>query len=95
MAKINLSNNNMALFMVCEAIAEERKEWYDIKPNENGCYDLNIQINGKEINVERFLNSLYESYKTRVKEHAANLLSLEYDKMLNSINEIQETIRRI
>lgn len=96
MAKINLIENNgsinMALFMLCEAIGDERKDFMGITPDSNGFYDLNITLNGKELNVERFLENLNRSYNEAVKKHAANLLSLEYDKMLNNIHEIQEAL---
>ena len=51
MAKIKITDNNMAMFLVCEAIGEERKEFMDIKPDDDGLYDLTITLNGKEINV--------------------------------------------
>lgn len=92
MAKINVINNNMAMFMMCEAIGEERKEFMDLKPDEDGLYDVVITINGKEINVERFLKNLHRSYNDAVKKQAADLLSLEYDKMLDNIHEIQEAL---
>ena len=40
MSKIKLTDNNMAMFMVCEAIGEERNEFMDIKPDEDGLYDI-------------------------------------------------------
>lgn len=92
MAKINVVNNNMAMFMLCEAIAGETEEWKDLRADENGMYDVNIQLNGKEINVERFIENLHRSYQEEVKRQAADLLSLEYDKMLTSIHEIQEAL---
>ena len=48
--------------------------------------------NGKEVNVERFIENLYKSYKYRIKQDAANLLSSEYDKILDSVHEIQESL---
>ena len=92
MAKINIINNDMAMFMMCEAISEERKEFIDLKPDEDGLYDVVITLNGKEINVERFLKSLHISYNESIKKQAADLLSLEYDKILNNIYEIQEVL---
>jgi hypothetical protein len=92
MAKIDVINNNMAMFMLCEAIGSERKEWEDLKADENGLYDVKIFLNGKEINVERFIDNLYRSYKDAVKRQAADLLELEYSKMLNNIYEIQEAL---
>lgn len=62
MAKIKLKEDNMAMFMICEAIGPERKDFMDIKPDENGFYDLKITLNGKELNVERFLTNLQRSY---------------------------------
>jgi hypothetical protein len=67
MAKINVCKNTMAMFMLCEAIGNERNEWKGLKPDKNGCYDINIQLNGKEINVERFLENLQRSYQEAVK----------------------------
>lgn len=90
--KINLKSNNMAMFMVCEAICEDRKEFANIKPDENGLYDITIILNGTEINAERFLQSLQRSYTDAVKEHASALLSSEYDKILKNIYEIQEAL---
>lgn len=94
MAKIDVINNNMAMFMLCEAIGGERNEWNDLKADENGLYDVNIQLNGREINVERFLENLYRSYQEAVKEQAADLLSAEYDKILGKIHEIQEALEQ-
>lgn len=92
MAKINILKNDMAMFMLCEAIGEETKEFMDLKPDENGLYDVVITLNGKEVNVERFIENLYKSYKYRIKQDAANLLSSEYDKILDSVHEIQESL---
>ena len=92
MAKINIVNNDMTMFMMCEAIAGETDEWKDLQPDENGLYNINIQLNGREINVERFIENLHKSYQDAVKQQAADLLSSEYDKMLTSIYEIQETL---
>ena len=92
MSKIKIRDNNMAMFMVCEAIGEERKEFADIKPDDDGCYDIKITLNGRELNVDRFLNSLQASYSNAVKERGASLLSSEYDTMLKSIHEIQEAL---
>lgn len=92
MAKINVINNSMAMFILCEAIAGETEEWKDLQSDENGMYEVNIQLNGREINVERFIENLHRSYQEAVKKQAANLLSSEYEKMLSSIYEIQETL---
>lgn len=92
MAKINIVDSDMAMFMLCEAIGEERKEFTDLRPNEDGLYDVVITLNGKEVNTERFLKSLQISYDNAVKEKAANMLSAEYDKMLGNIHEIQEAL---
>ena len=92
MAKINVVNNNMAMFLICEAIGEERKEFMNLKPDADGLYDVVITLNGKEIDVKRFLKSLQISYNDAVKKQAADLLSLEYDKILNNIHEIQEAL---
>lgn len=92
MAKIDVVNNNIAMFIVCEAIGSEREEFADLKADENGLYDMVITLNGIELNVERFLESLNRSYQEAVNQHAADILSLEYDKMLSSIHEIQELL---
>ena len=92
MAKIKIQNNKMALFMVCEAICDEREEFKDLKPDEDGLYDLSITLNGRELNVERFLENLQRSYNDAVRNQAASLLKSEYDKMLGSIYEIQEAL---
>lgn len=78
--------------MVCEAIGGERKELHDLKPDENGLYDIRIQLNGKELNVERFLENLYRSYCESVKEQASNLLNSEYSEILNTIYDIQQSL---
>ena len=75
MAKIDITNNKMAMFMLCEAIGQDR----DV-------------INVQELNVERFIENLYRSYQNEVKKQATDLLSMEYDKMLKKIYEIQEAL---
>lgn len=92
MAKINVIKNEMAMFILCEAIAGETEKWKDLKSDVNGCYDINIQLNGKEINVERFLDNLIRSYQDDVKKQAADLLIMEYDEILNKVYEIQEAL---
>lgn len=93
MAKIKIKNNDMAMFLVCEAIGAEREEFIDIMPDEDGAYDLKITLNGKEINVERFLTSLKRSYDHTVTKHATDLLRKEYEKMIDSIYDIQEALK--
>lgn len=91
MAKIDVVNNKMAMFMLCEAIGEDR-DVVDFQSDENGLYDVRIIFNGTELNVERFLENLYRSYQDAVKKQAADLLSVEYGKMLGNIYEIQEAL---
>lgn len=92
MSKVCIGDRDMATFLVCEAIGEERKDFQDLQPDENGMYDLVITVNGKELNVDRFLDSLNRSYQEAVITKADNLLSNEYDKLISSIHEIQETL---
>ena len=91
MAKIDAVNNKMTMFMLCEAIGEDR-DVIDIKADENGLYDIKIIFNGQELNVERFLENLYRSYQDAVKRLAADLLSLKYGEMLKEIYEIHEAL---
>ena len=83
----------MAMYLICEAIDTETKDFKDLSPDENGMYDLTIQINGKELNVERFLTNLNESYKNAVKRQATDTLISQYDEILHSIYNIQETLQ--
>ena len=94
MAKIDLKSNDMAMFMVCEAIGPEMDEWdtKDLKPDEDGLWDIVIKLNGKELNAERFLEGLQRSYIESGKKYAADLLNSEYEEMLKSIYEIQKTL---
>lgn len=92
MAKINVLNNSMAMFLLCETIAEETDEWKDVQSDENGMYEVNIQLNGREINVERFIENMHASYQEAVKKQASDLLRSEYEKVLASIYDIQETL---
>ena len=92
MAKIKLSDNNMAMFMVCEAAGKDRQGFIDVKPDEEGLYDLTITLNGKELDVEAFLRSLQQSYNDAVRAHGASLLLSEYDDMLKEIHEIQAAL---
>ena len=91
MAKIDVINNKMAMFMVCEAIGQDR-DVIDIQADENGLYDVKILFNDQEINVERFIENLQRNYQEAVKKQAADLLSAEYDKILGKIYEIQEVL---
>ena len=94
MTKINLKNSNIAMIMICEAIGEGIDEWdpKDFDSDDDGLYDIAIKFNGKEINAKKFIESLDIIYRDTVKKHAADLLSLEYGKMLDSIYEIQEAL---
>lgn len=91
MSKIDVINNKMAMFMLCEAIGEDR-DTIDIKADENGLYDIKILFNGQELNVERFLENLHRSYQEAVRKQAADLISAEYDKILGKVYEIQEAL---
>ena len=50
MSKINLINNSMAMFMVCEAISGEDDTSF-IEPDENGYYDDSCTVNGNNIKM--------------------------------------------
>ncbi len=91
MAKIDITNNKMAMFMLCEAIEQDR-DVINVQADENGLYDVKIIFNDQELNVERFIENLYRSYQNEVKKQATDLLSMEYDKMLEKIYEIQEAL---
>lgn len=91
MAKIDVINNKMAMFMLCEAIGEDR-DIIDFQADENGLYDVKIQFNDQELNVERFIENLQRNYQDAVRKQAADLLSLEYGEVLGKIHEIQEAL---
>ena len=91
MAKIDVMNNRMAMFMLCEAIGEDR-DIVDFHADVNGLYDVKIIFNDKELNVERFIENLHRSYQDAVKKQAADLLSSEYDKIHGKVYEIQEAL---
>ncbi len=95
MAKIDVLNNKMAMFMLCEAIGEDRKEWTDsIRAGENGFYEINIQFEGKEINVERFLQNLHRSYQEAVKKETARLLCAEYENLVWHLRQLQSPLEQ-
>lgn len=91
MAKIDVINNKMAMFMLCKAIGEDR-DVIDFQADENGLYDVKILFNDQELNVERFIENLQRNYQDAVKKQAADLLSEEYGEMLEKIYEIQEAL---
>lgn len=92
MAKVDVIRNKMAMFMLCEAIGGDREEFKDLKSDENGLYDVNITLNGFEVDVNRFIENLDRSYRDAVKRQARDLLSMQYDKISSTINEIQESL---
>lgn len=91
MGKIDVINNKMAMFMLCEAIGKDR-DVIDFQADENGLYDVKILFNDQELDVERFIENLQRSYQNAVKKQAADLLSAEYDKILGKVYEIQEAL---
>lgn len=92
MAKIDVINNKMAMFMLCEAIGEDR-DVIDFQVDENGLYDVKILFNDQELNVERFIENLQRNYQDAVRKQAADLLSSEYGEVLGKIYEIQEALK--
>ncbi len=93
MAKIDVINNKMAMFMLCEAIGEDR-DIIDFQADENGLYDVKILFNGQELNVERFVENLQKNYQDAVKKQATDLLSSQYGEILDKIYEIQEALEQ-
>ena len=94
MAKISLKPDSMAEFMVCEAIAQDRHEFEDVMcPDENGRFDISIQINGRELNANRFLEALHRSYTECVEKRASELLSCRYQALLGPLYEIEELLQ--
>lgn len=89
--KVDVMGNEMAMFIMCEAIGSEQ-DLMDFHADENGEYDIKIIFNGKELNVERFIDNLQKSYQDAVNQHAADLLSVKYDKIVREVNEIQKTL---
>ncbi len=92
MAKVDVINNKMAMFILCEAIGKDREKFKDLKADSNGLYDVTITLNGIEVDINRFLENLDISYKDAVKRQASELLSLQYNKISSTINEIQESL---
>jgi len=92
MAKVDVTHNKMAMFMLCEAIGGDREEFKDLKADDNGLYDVTIALNGVEVDMNRFSENLDRSYRDAVKRQARDLLSMEYDKISSAINEIQESL---
>lgn len=92
MSRIDITKNKMALFLVCEAIGEERKEFMDLEPDEDGLYDISIKINGKEVNTNRFIDTLQISYNEAVKKSASEIISSKYDKLIKDIDAIHDVL---
>lgn len=93
MSKVDVRQNNMAMFMLCEAIGGERERFKDLHADENGMYDVTITLNGIEADTERFIENLHRSYREAVQKQARDLLDLEYGNILDSIYNIQETLK--
>lgn len=91
MVKIDVINNKMAMFIVCETIGKDRDK-IDFHADENGLYDLKIIFNGTELNAERFIENLSISYQNAVKKQAAELLKTEYGEILDKVYYIQDLL---
>lgn len=91
MAKIDVINNKMAMFMICEAIGKDRDK-VDFNTDENGLHDLKIIFNGTELNVEKFIGNLSISYQNAVKKQAAELLRTEYGEILDKVYYMQDLL---
>lgn len=91
MAKIDVINNKMAMFIVCEAIGKDRDK-IDFHADENGLYDLKIIFNGTELNTEKFIENLSISYQNAVKKQAADMLKAEYGEILDKVYYIQDLL---
>lgn len=96
MAKINIleDQNKMALWMICEAIGDQREEFKnEMKKDENGYHEISLFLNGKELDFERFLNALELTYHHSVKKTASEIVSSKYEDIIGEIYEIQEKLK--
>ena len=96
MAKINIleDQNKMALWIICEAIGDQREEFKnEMKKDENGYHEISLFLNGKELDFERFLNALELAYHHSVKKTASEIVSSKYEDIIGEIYEIQEKLK--
>ena len=96
MAKINIleDQNKMALWMICEAIGDQREDFKnEMKKDENGYHEISLFLNGKELDFERFLNALELAYHHSVKKTASEIVSSKYEDIIGEIYEIQEKLK--
>ena len=92
MSKIKLSSYPMAMYMICEAIGDNRN--INMKPDKNGMHDITLTFNGQEIDFEKFIVNLSKSYSASVKRCASDILSSKYDMVINQIQSIQEELEK-
>ena len=94
--KINLKENNLAIWIICESIGKE----YDLINkfnNSNGLeHDIVLTVDGVELNFLNFINSINKNYNEVVKKAARKMYTEQIDSRSDEIaNELDEILIRL
>ena len=98
--KVNLLENELAMWVVCESIKDEFKHTHMVFDNShNGEHEIKFTVDGVELNFVNFINRLHDIYNEVVDKRAGERYIEEFDQRSNEIAEelclISERLKEI
>lgn len=90
--KINIIQNNLAMWFICEAIRDNIELINDFDNTQNGEHDIRFIVDGVELNFLNVIDSIGNSFESAVKKKAYKMYLEEFDRRSDEISSELEKI---
>lgn len=90
--KINVNKDRVGLWVLCEAIGDQRDLIDMVDFDENGLIEVKLMLGDVELDFSNVAKRIDEIFNQAVTKKAQELLNEKYDSLISSISDIQERI---
>ena len=90
--KVNLWEDDIAMWAVCEATGNQYDLVDKMKVDENGLRDVVFSVGGIELDFLKVIHRMQDIFKDSVNKKAQELLSRKYQTLIDEVIDIQERI---
>ena len=91
--RINIKEDNIGLWVICEAIKDNHHLIDQMEWNEDKTIDVHFTVGGVELDFNNVANRIKEIFDTAVADKAKELLAEKYDGLFDEIDDIKERLR--
>ena len=92
MQKVNLTANEFALMCVCECIGEDWDKTQKIVDAEDNGYEIELKVNGVELDFMEVMRLLHDNYEHMVEEKAKGIVKDQFEEIHQKAIDIIENL---